>query len=207
MAFASVLASALLTGYLVMRVSDQIAEASSETTRNYGLASLRDLMDGFVQIGFQLDRMTSLQSIIERDKALDPSVISIDIFGRDGQIVFSTDPAAIRLVAPPEWQQLAQSIGKGRAQGQSTFQLRERDEIETGTVVLDAIGQPLATIVVTAAQEQMRRNELGVDHRTGQSGGRTHCRRAGGDRITCNRTIDQSGLESGRRYIGQSRDA
>ncbi|MDR3496351.1 MAG: hypothetical protein P4L82_17260 [Ancalomicrobiaceae bacterium] len=169
-AFVAVVASALISGYVSMRAADAVVASSFQTSRDYSLASLGDLMDSLSEIGLDLRHMTTMQAVIERAKASDPSVLAIDIFGRNGRIVYSTDPNSVGLAVPDRWKEQMDGASKPTSAGRELFSFAERDELAIGTVVLDLIGQPLGGIVVTAELQTGMRQAIDLRILFGSAG-------------------------------------
>lgn len=58
-------------------------------------------------LGLSFNELGMLPSLLEREKAADELMTGIDIFGADGKLVYSSDPARVGTTAPQPWMEAA----------------------------------------------------------------------------------------------------
>ena len=122
---------AALTGiYLWSAAShrDQLAEQ-----RNlFLLQSLRGATENYLAMGSNLDQMSALQSLIERERASFPEVLAIDVYSASGQVLYSTDAGSRGAKVPEDWVLKLERAGHWETQDPAQDQMGMRFENDLG---------------------------------------------------------------------------
>lgn len=136
---AALAAAALVAGHAGRAVRQEVEQAREA----YLLDTLRVAAEGSVAAGVPLERATSLQAVIEREKAATPHVLAIDVFSAAGVLRFSTDRGLVGTNVTPDWLEQLRRPGPWRVDGQA--------EHVIGAGLADGRGQSVGGVALTIA--------------------------------------------------------
>lgn len=104
---AIVLAAVLAIVAVLLLLSQQASRAHQlemDLQRDgYLLGSLRTAAENYLATGLQLDQMSALQGLVEREHAGFEHVMAIDIFSASGTVLYSTDIDTRGSAVPEAW--------------------------------------------------------------------------------------------------------
>lgn len=88
---------------------DALATQSERDLREgryaYILAQLKQRVEAPLSLGLQVESLDYLQRLLAQEAAADPDILSIDLFGAEGDQLFTTDADDIRTAVPQIWLQ------------------------------------------------------------------------------------------------------
>src|SRR5690625_2024446 len=88
---------------------DALATQSERDLREgryaYILAQLKQCVEAPLSLGLQVESLDYLQRLLAQEAAADPDILSIDLFGAEGDQLFTTDADDIRTAVPQIWLQ------------------------------------------------------------------------------------------------------
>lgn len=88
------------------------------------------------------DESSSLSQLISQSLQADPIILSADIFGQDGNILFSSDEGRTSLSLPKLWQVAAEQSRR------SDWQVQDGEAFVAGRTVTNSFGVKVATVAV-----------------------------------------------------------
>lgn len=107
--------------------------------------SVRQTIENGLTLGFRLDQMTNVQTIIERFQRDDPLIQAIHTVDRRDQVVFSTEAA---------WENTTLPAGLAMAPGaQTLWQGAIGDSLLVGLPVLDNNGLPTGSVMIAYSRD------------------------------------------------------
>lgn len=77
--------------------------ALRESRFQFSLSSVRNSLEGQLQLGLLLQGLPGAQSLIDRRRAEERDILSIDVFDDTGRILFSTDRGGVAATLPQAW--------------------------------------------------------------------------------------------------------
>lgn len=77
--------------------------AMRESRFQFSLNSVRAALEGGLQLGLLLPGLPGGQTLIDRRRAEDRDILSIDVFDDAGRILFSTDSGGVAALVPDAW--------------------------------------------------------------------------------------------------------
>ena len=107
--------------------------------------SVRQTIENGLTLGFRLDQLTNVQTIIERFQRDDPLIQAIHTVDRRGQVVFSTEPT---------WENTRLPAGLAMDPGTQTIWHGELgDSLLVGLPVLDNNGSPTGSVMIAYSRD------------------------------------------------------
>lgn len=112
-------------------VGEKVGEEIELARVSHLLGTLKQTTEANLAIGLSLDEISSLQPMIEREKADDAGIVVIDIFNAAGISVHSTDRGSIGEQVESAWKtNLARDgIWHGRLRGEAVFGTRFENDL------------------------------------------------------------------------------
>jgi len=120
--------------------------------------SVRQTIENGLTLGFSLDQLTNVSIIIERYRREDPLIEAIATVDRQGQVVFSTEPAweNTRLPGVPEESAMTASLWHGTL-GDALLLV--------GQPVLDNSGVPIGSVIIAYSRSLVSESLLDTRQR------------------------------------------
>lgn len=105
-------------------------------------------------LGLNFSELTALPAALERRKALDSAVVDIDVAKRDGEIIYSTNPARIGIKAPLTWQAMIRRHEIFATPGSNDWRILGKEESVAGLVVTNSFGVDEGLVAVRYASHE-----------------------------------------------------
>lgn len=109
----------------------------------YMLGNIAAEVETRLAFGLSLRSLRDIQTWLERTKALDPNIVSVEIHDRTMITRFSTDRGTVGTPLPDDWQATIERSGDG------TWSLGAEDTLFVGVPILNPFGQRTGGVVMT----------------------------------------------------------
>ncbi|MGB3277465.1 MAG: hypothetical protein WBA82_14865 [Castellaniella sp.] len=138
-ALAAVFGATLLT----VRIEQQAIDQTRQAHEQYVLGSLRSTIEASLILGLTLEQSSGLQRLIERGKSGLPDIRDISIYGKSGQVLYSTDQGKLGGAMPEAWKQGAGARG--------VWCVDDSHARSCGVDLRDELGQEVGGLVLVAS--------------------------------------------------------
>jgi hypothetical protein len=128
------LLSVAVTAALNVLKFDQVMEGLENSRYGFLTRDITTAFEANLGLGLPLEQIENATAILERQAALDPAITRIEVFGSDGQVLYSTVGSSRGWVA----EHLEATGGSGPAPGENL----------TSRPIVNDFGQPVGTVVL-----------------------------------------------------------
>lgn len=118
--------------------------------------SIENSIQSSLAVGLQFADIGTLAATLERERAADGLILTIDVFDSDGRVLYSTDPARVDRPAPQAWQIASRKAGSG------DWAVREGGDAAVGNSVQNNFGLPIGDVALRYSSERVQAAALGV---------------------------------------------
>ena len=129
-----------------LRAADDLHRALEQVRDTHLVQTVQGSAESRLAIGLAADELGGLQSLIEREKAAVPEILSVDLYDVSGTLLYSTDRSSIGLKVPSAWLERLAVAQAWRLDGPS--------ERTVGLRADNNIGEAALGVVVTLAAPQ-----------------------------------------------------
>lgn len=119
--------------------------AFSETVNDrfyFVLEDARDTIEGEMQLGQTIEKLKSASAALSSAKEIDPYILSIEVFNKEGRTLYSTDNSFLYDIVPQSWEKEWHRAENGR------WELAERDSIVLGVGLQDMLSHSTGSLVL-----------------------------------------------------------
>lgn len=106
------------------------------------LRDMRNTLETGMNLGLPLKGLDNVPELIRAHAARDPEILSIEIFGPDGTVLFGTDASFVGDLVAATW------LEAWRRSTDPIWDLRERDAETLGITLQDSLGQVAGAIAL-----------------------------------------------------------
>jgi hypothetical protein len=93
--------------------ADDELDRYREDRFRFSLSNVQSALESGLRLGFAASDLPGAQDLIDRVRARQPAILSIDVFDDDGRVLFTTDPAGLGATVPLAWRETCLSPGVG----------------------------------------------------------------------------------------------
>ena len=101
-------------------------------------------------LGIQLNDLNTLQSTMERERATDELILSIEVFDTDGQPLYSTDRLRAERAVSPAW------MGAAKHAGDGDWFVEDGGESAAGVSIKNSFGLRIGYLAVRFSADRVR---------------------------------------------------
>lgn len=129
----AIVCALLAVAAVAWRAADEVGDVIEQGRSTYLLGIIRTAAETNLSFGLPLDQMPTIETLMEREKLSDPSILAIDVFYPEGRSVYSTDRGALGEPVLPSWTAALGEPGLWQIFGHGELVLGTRIENELGT--------------------------------------------------------------------------
>lgn len=118
--------------------------------------SIENSIQSSLAVGLQFADIGTLAATLERERAADGLILTIDVFDTDGRVLYSTDPKRVDRPAPLAWQAASRKAGSG------DWAVREGGDAAVGGSVQNNFGLAIGDVALRYSSERVQADALGV---------------------------------------------
>lgn len=109
-----------------------------------------------LSLGMDFTELGTLTSLLEREKAADPLILTISVFDTSGRVLYSTDRSRLGIAVPDEW------LAAATRTKERDWIVEEPREFVTGLVLKNNFNLVVGVLAMRYAREYVDRNVTAI---------------------------------------------
>lgn len=117
------------------------------------LLDIANSIEDRLNLGLSLPRMQEIQELLEKERAKDPRILSLEVFDDSGRSVFNTDRILIDDPVPEQWLGLSQQAAE--QEGRGSWSAVDFEALVLGAPITNSFDRHAGSVVLRFARSAM----------------------------------------------------